>query len=353
MAVTRKTNRRTVRVASSARRSVNRGDNSSESSPKDPPPIPPPVPVFIAPIENLDSIHSPYHLSNSDNPGISIISEVLDGTNYDDWQIAMKTSLDAKNKLAFIDGSISRPSATATIFRIWSRCNSMVKSWLLNSVSKQIYKSILRFDDASEIWKDLSTRFHITNLPRSYQLSQQIWSLQQGSMDLATYYTTLKTLWNEFDGANWVTVCRNCDCCKTMEKKSEHTRVIKFMAGLNESYAVIKSQIIMKKHVPELAEIYNLLDQDLSQRTIAPIQNAVTFNVSAGEPTQISVNATYNHSRTQQKVICSHCGYTGHTVDKCYKIHGYPIGFKHKNKSTQQDKQSVAPIKPVVAQLLL
>ncbi|KAL9298848.1 putative retrotransposon gag domain-containing protein [Arabidopsis thaliana] len=136
------------------------------------------------------------------------------------------------------------------MFRIWSRCNSLVKSWILNSVSKQIYKSILRFSDASEIWKDLATRFHITNLPRSYQLSQQIWSLQQGSMDLATYYTTLKTLWNELDGANCVTVCKNCDCCKAMETKSEHARVIKFLAGLNESYAVIRSQIIMKKHIP-------------------------------------------------------------------------------------------------------
>ncbi|CAL9218574.1 unnamed protein product [Arabidopsis halleri] len=329
MVVTRIINRRTARVASSTRRPVNREDqSSSENSP-----ILPSIPAFTLPIENPDSIHSPYHLTNGDNPGISIISEVLDGNNYDDWQIAMKTSLDAKNKLAFIDGSILRPSETDAIFRIWSRCNSMVKSWLLNSVSKQIYKSILCFSDASEIWKDLSTRFHITNLPRSYQLSQQIWSLQQGSMDLATYYTTLKTLWNELDGANCVTVCRNCDCCQAMEQKSEHARVIKFLAGLNESYAVIRSQIIMKKHVPELAEIYNLLDQDLSQRNITPVQNAVAFNVSAMEPSQASVNATYNHSKPQQKVICSHCGYTGHTVDKCYKIHGYPIGFKHKNKS--------------------
>ncbi|KAL0898785.1 hypothetical protein Bca101_082746 [Brassica carinata] len=136
---------------------------------------------------SLNSIHSPYHLISSVNPGLSIvISEVLDGTNYDNWSIAMNIALDAKNKLAFIDGSVVRPLESHVNLRIWSRCNSMVKSWLLNSVSKKIYKSILRFNDASEIWKDLQTRFHITNLPRSYQLSQQILSLQQGSMDLAT-----------------------------------------------------------------------------------------------------------------------------------------------------------------------
>lgn len=139
-----------------------------------------------------DNIHSPYYLTNVDNTGLSIISEPLDGSNYDNWSIAMKIALDAKNKLAFIDGSIVRPAESHHNFRIWSRCNLMVKSWILSTVSKQIYKSILRFNDVAEIWKDLLTRFHITNLTRSYQLSQ-------GPLDLATYYTTLKILWDEFD----------------------------------------------------------------------------------------------------------------------------------------------------------
>lgn len=30
-----------------------------------------------------DSIHSPYYLTNGDNPGLSTISESLDGSNYD------------------------------------------------------------------------------------------------------------------------------------------------------------------------------------------------------------------------------------------------------------------------------
>ncbi|KAG7588381.1 Integrase catalytic core [Arabidopsis suecica] len=349
MAPARKITRRTVRVPVSARRSVNRdGSSSSEGSPVNRNHNSTPVTV------SHDSIHSPYHLTNGDNPGISIVSEVFDGTNYDDWQIAIKIALDAKNKLAFIDGSDPRPLESDSMFRIWSRCNSMVNSWLLNSVSKQIYKSILCFNDASEIWNDLLTRYHITNLPRSYQLSQQIWSLQQGTMDLATYYTTLRTLWNELDASDCVKLCKSCDCCKAMDKRGDNARVIKFLAGLNESYSVIRSQIIMKKHVPSLAEIYNLLDQDHSQRSFTPTpSNAVAFHVSAPESVQASVNATYVKP---QKVICSHCGYTGHTVDKCYKIHGYPMGFKHKNKN-QADKtvnvNHTAPVKPVVAQLAM
>ena len=28
---------------------------------------------------------------------------------------------------------------------------------------------------------------------------------------------------------------------------------------------------------------------------------------------------------------CTHCQYHAHTVDKCYKLHGYPSGFKQRN----------------------
>lgn len=141
MVIGRKVGRRVGRATASARRSTVREIPSPD----------PPSPLVLTP-ETLITIHSPFHLTNGDNPGVAIISEVLDGSNYDNWKIAMNIALDAKNKIAFIDGSLIRPLESDRNFRIWSRCNSMVKSWILNSVSKQIYKSILRFNDASEIW---------------------------------------------------------------------------------------------------------------------------------------------------------------------------------------------------------
>lgn len=361
MVYVRKLRRRTGRLSSSAEKTPRRAESAPISTPTQ---ISPPI-FQNAPspqIDFTDSFHSPFTLSNGDNPGNTIISEVLDGTNYSSWQIAMTVALDAKNKLAFVDGSLPRPHDLHPMFRIWSRCNSMVKSWLLTSVTKQIYKSILRFNDASEIWKDLMKRFHITNIPRSYSLSQQIWSLQQGSMELSEYYTTLKTLWDDLDGADCVVTCHNCTCCKVVDKRIENAKIIKFLAGLNESYAAIRSSIIMKKTIPDLAEIYNLLDQDHSQRNFGSSygipSNTSAFNVSVAPTEQFSVNAAhtaYHNNPRQNKIQCSHCGYVGHTVDKCYRIHGYPPGFKHKVK-VASDKQtstsSVSP-KPVVASLTL
>ncbi|KAJ1378680.1 hypothetical protein SESBI_47577 [Sesbania bispinosa] len=34
----------------------------------------------------------------------------------------------------------------------------------------------------------------------------------------------------------------------------------------------------------------------------------------------------------KDRPLCSHCGILGHTIDKCFKIHGYTPGFKNKSK---------------------
>lgn len=147
--------------------------------------------------DSPDNIHSPYHLLNSDHPGLVLAAEPLDGSNYGVWIIAMTTSLEAKNKLGFVDGSIVKPSEDDPYFRIWCRCNSMIKSWLLNSVTKQIYTSILYFKNASDIWADLHTRYHKSNLPRLYKLRHQLHSFKQGSLDLSSYHTKTQSLWEE------------------------------------------------------------------------------------------------------------------------------------------------------------
>ncbi|KAK0592332.1 hypothetical protein LWI29_017382 [Acer saccharum] len=44
----------------------------------------------------------------------------------------------------------------------------------------------------------------------------------------------------------------------------------------------------------------------------------------------------------REKSVCSHYGLVGHVVDKCYKLHGFPPGFKFRNR--------VSDGKPVVSQ---
>ncbi|KAJ9672999.1 hypothetical protein PVL29_026323 [Vitis rotundifolia] len=108
----------------------------------------------------MDDYESPYFLDNGDHPTVSLVSHHLTGGNYNTWNRVMSMALNAKNKLGFVDGIISCPCATDLLFGTWSLCNSMVISWILNVVSKEIADNLLYIDTIVEVWRDLHDRFH-------------------------------------------------------------------------------------------------------------------------------------------------------------------------------------------------
>ncbi|KAG7585301.1 Reverse transcriptase RNA-dependent DNA polymerase [Arabidopsis thaliana x Arabidopsis arenosa] len=300
-----------------------------------------------------DPAQSPLFMHSADHPGLNIISLRLDETNYDDWSYAMRISLDAKNKIGFIDGSLPRPLSTDPMFRAWSRCNSMVKSWLLNAVSPQIYRSILRMDDAADIWRDLCGRFHLTNLPRTYNLTQEIQDLRQGSMTLSEYYTRLKTLWNHLDSSEEPDDPCVCGKAARLQLKAERAKTVKFLAGLNESYAIVRRQIIAKKVLPSLVEVYNILDQDDSQKVFTTATPPTAFQISqvtpSSEDSPFPTVMYVQNGPNKGRPICSYCNRVGHIAERCYKKHGFPPGFTPKGKFN--DKAPKAS--PVAAQVAL
>lgn len=36
-------------------------------------------------------------------------------------------------------------------------------------------------------------------------------------------------------------------------------------------------------------------------------------------------------SKKSQHPICTHCGIQGDTIDKCYNVHGYPLGYRQRH----------------------
>ena len=114
---------------------------------------------------SMEDSDNPYQLYSSDHLSLVLVSHQLTGSNFHTWRRAMVMALTAKNKLVFINGTLPRPASTDLIFTIWSRCDSMVSSWILNAVSKEIADSLSYLDSASAIWSDLCERFQQGNGP--------------------------------------------------------------------------------------------------------------------------------------------------------------------------------------------
>lgn len=143
--------------------------------------------------EVLDNSH-PFYLHASNSPGMVLVNTIFDGEGYGGWRKGILIALSAKNKVGIIDGTIVPSSITSESHKSWSRCNNMVISWLLNSLSKEIVESVLYSKTTKHIWEELEERFGQSNGPLLYQLQKEISELAQGNMDIATYYTRLKRL---------------------------------------------------------------------------------------------------------------------------------------------------------------
>jgi hypothetical protein len=118
----------------------------------------------------LNEFSDSLFLHHGDSPSSILVSQSLIGKNYNSWSRSMLMALSAKNKPCLIDGSMPKPSNSSSNFKAWMRCNDMVLSWIINSISKEIAANIIYIDNAEAMWKDLKERFSQGNGPRIFQL---------------------------------------------------------------------------------------------------------------------------------------------------------------------------------------
>lgn len=109
---------------------------------------------------------SPYDLNSNDNPRNMITQVQLKGKNYDEWARAMKTSLRARRKWGFIDGTIQKPDEGSSDLEDWWTVQAMLVSWILNTVEPTLRTTISYLETAKEVWEDIKERFSVVNGPR-------------------------------------------------------------------------------------------------------------------------------------------------------------------------------------------
>ncbi|XP_047267657.1 uncharacterized protein LOC124898079 [Capsicum annuum] len=269
----------------------------------------------VAPVSSALDQSCPFFLHPSDSPGLLLIQTPFDGTGYGAWRRSMLIAFSAKNKLCCIDGSSQVPSSLSPDFNLWNRCNDM--------------------------WKDLEDRFGQTNGAQLYHLQKQIIDLTQGTSDIAGYFTRFKILWDENDTLyNKVTCSCTCTCegKEKMLKSQQDERLIQFLMGLNDAYAPMKSNILIMNPLPSVNLAYSLILQDEKQREAyknpsfpgEPFSYLVTQQVSHQPSTRFSCPKSTQSidSKARKNLVYSHCKKPGHTIEKCYRIIGFPADFK-------------------------
>ncbi|XP_039014680.1 uncharacterized protein LOC120144771 [Hibiscus syriacus] len=245
-------------------------------------------------------------------------------------------SLISKNKLPIVDVSIKVPREDDPKYRAWLKCNNLVLSWLQRTLSSEFRQSMIWIDYAYNLWADLFDRFSQGDFMRICYLQQDFFSLQQGTLSVTAYYTQLKIVWDEMCNLRPL---NTCDCSVREYRKQDF--ILKFLKGLNESFSVQRSQILMMKPMPTINEIFSIVVQH--ERSVSVTVSVDESNIllarrymSSNKNVQMDDSGNnYNSKRSfnsGKKPTCTYCGINGHFVDKCYRKHGFPPGYKSSNR---------------------
>ncbi|GJT51217.1 putative RNA-directed DNA polymerase [Tanacetum coccineum] len=300
---------------------------------------------------------NPLHLQTNDNSIGSLVNIKLTGCeNYRVWANAMKIGLQARNKMCFVDGTCDKSAYASSVVlsNQWDRCNAVVLSWLLNSISEDLYLSHVYSENAAEVWKELKDTYDKLDGSILFNLIQKINNFKQNGLPVSEYYHKLNSLWREFD---MLTKFSPCTCNARTESGKHHQlmKLMQFLMGLDDVYQPTRSSLLTQTELPDVKDAFVIVCREESHRGLGSTsgvlkpqvssfvaktndnfkgQNRNNNNFKNQNATNRNQSNNYNNNnsgtnRTQYNSLsCQNCGMKGHTIDRCFEIIGYPPGFK-------------------------
>lgn len=241
---------------------------------------------ILAAITTKNNADDPYHVSNSDAPGFSLVNTPLKGHNYLSWSQSVQVALRAKKKLGFINGKIKAPAPDSDDYDKWWTADSMVVSWLLNAISKDISDAFVFCKNAKVLWDELKQRYGESNGPMIYKIERDIAGYRQGNNSVTDYYTNLKRKWDELICLAPLPVC--CEAGTAITDYDNNRRLMQFLMGLGDEYDNVKNQILLQDPLPSINKAYSMVmsveNSEKCKLIVLPLLKQLRLCLLKGDP---------------------------------------------------------------------
>ncbi|GKA33497.1 ribonuclease H-like domain-containing protein [Tanacetum coccineum] len=258
--------------------------------------------------------------------------------------IAMTFALRNHNKLGFIDGSCKRDDNNPALANQCDMCNSIIVTWILNSLSSNLFAGAIYVKTASEIWNDLKETYDKVDGSAMFNLHKSINSLNQDGTSVAEYYNNLNSLWKQFDAMVSLPPC-TCEADKHFEKHNQLIKLMLFLIGLDESYLTIIINLLTREPLPLVNNAFSLISGEESHRNVTSVEttkpaatafaaktfdnNKKWFNNNNFKRTSSISNS--NNKGPNPNIKYTNCNKIGHIVDRCFELIGYPVCYVKRN----------------------
>ncbi|GAU39772.1 hypothetical protein TSUD_220160 [Trifolium subterraneum] len=272
--------------------------------------------------------------SHHENHPVQITTIRMNGGNYFRWSRSVRMYLRGKGMIGYITGDKKQPDKKGAGFDTWDAENSMVMTWLVNSMTEEISANYLCYDTAKDLWDNVSQMYSdLENQSQVYELTLQLGKIQQGEDSVTKYFNCLKRIWQDldlFDEYEW----KSPEDCKHYMKTVDVSRVFKFLAGLNVEFDEVRGRILGRNPIPQIGEVFAEVRREESRRQVMLGKKVV----AAPTPVEGSALAVPQVNRKsfpnprgggdKNHLFCDYCGRNRHVREDCFKLHGRPNNGK-------------------------
>lgn len=248
----------------------------------------------------------------------------LDGKNYLQWAQIVRMFLKGKGKLSHLDGTGPRQGDPK--FQTWDEEDSSIMSWLWSSMQPETSKNYMFLPTAKDIWEAVRQSYSkVQDAAVLYELKTKASTTKQGNRSVTEYYYLMRALWLEIDH-NLNIQMKCAEDTKTLRNHMERDRIFEFLVGLNANFDQIRVQILGKKWLPSLNEVFSTVRGEESRRTVMlEDQHTEGSAIKAiKEETNPDKNRRPDPIKTtgSECLWCSFCKKPRHTRENCFKLHG-------------------------------
>ncbi|RVW93089.1 Retrovirus-related Pol polyprotein from transposon TNT 1-94 [Vitis vinifera] len=205
------------------------------------------------------------------------------------------------------------PETTEPGFRKWKIENSMIMSWLINSMNNDIGENFLLFGTAKDIWDAAKETYSSSeNTSELFQVESALHDFRQGEQSQHT-----GKLWTK--------------------------ETVQVLPRLNRELDDVRGRIMGIKPLPSLREAFSEVRREESRKKVmmgSKEQPAPTLDASALAAR--SFNSSGGDRQKRDRPWCDYCKKPGHYKETCWKLHGKPADWKPKPRFDRDGRAHVA-----------
>ncbi|KAH9744843.1 retrotran gag 3 domain-containing protein [Citrus sinensis] len=137
---------------------------------------------------------------NTDTHPVQITIIRLNRDNYLRWSQSIRMYIRGRGKLGYRTRDKKATATEDPMYATWDAENSIVMTWLVNSMDEDISSNYLCYSTATKLWDNMNQMYYnLGNQSQVYELTLKLGEIRQGKDSVTKYFNSLKRLWQDLD----------------------------------------------------------------------------------------------------------------------------------------------------------